>query len=230
MLDVNVEKILPVTEVRDSLNKIIDEVEGSDELYVITKNGKPSAILVGVHHLEKLTGISHQELMPDDDLVAAGNATPAPATTDFSQPPTTPNSLNTPITPTPDNVPMTSTLSADSVTPSSSLPASTFPATETPTTPAPPNNLSTLPSVNPNIASASPVNDDAVDDIFGPDEPESPPADLNQPPITPNSLNAPTIPLPPTPPTPASSPSPTFTTTNPTAGPAPAPPLTTPIP
>lgn len=65
MLDVNIEKILPVTEVRDSLNKIIDDVESSDELYVVTKNGKPTAILVGVHHLEKLTGIDHKEIMPD---------------------------------------------------------------------------------------------------------------------------------------------------------------------
>src|SRR3989344_2899363 len=68
MLDVNIEKILPVTEVRDSLNKIIDEVESTDELYVVTKNGKPSAIVVGVHHLEKLTGIDHKELMPAIDL------------------------------------------------------------------------------------------------------------------------------------------------------------------
>jgi len=68
MLDVDVEKILPVTEVRDSLNKIIDEVEGSDELYVVTKNGKPSAVVVGVQHLEKLTGVDHKQLLPDDDL------------------------------------------------------------------------------------------------------------------------------------------------------------------
>jgi len=74
MLDVNIEKILPVTGVRDSLNKIIDEVESTDELYVVTKNGKPAAIIVGVHHLEKLTGISHKDLIPDEDSEAQNTA------------------------------------------------------------------------------------------------------------------------------------------------------------
>ncbi|MFA7252957.1 MAG: type II toxin-antitoxin system Phd/YefM family antitoxin [Patescibacteria group bacterium] len=77
MLDVDVEKILPVTEARDSLNKIIDEVEDSEQLYVITKNGKPAAIIVGVHHLEKLTGIPHTDLIVDEgnaDQIAEANA------------------------------------------------------------------------------------------------------------------------------------------------------------
>lgn len=77
MLDVNIEKILPVTEVRDSLNKIIDEVEATDELYVVTKNGKPAAIVVGVHHLEKLTGISHDQLMPAEEKTEETAAAPA---------------------------------------------------------------------------------------------------------------------------------------------------------
>jgi len=67
MLEVKIEKILPVTEARDSFNKLIDEVEGTDELYVLTKNGKPAAVIVGVHHLEKLTGTSEEELMEKAD-------------------------------------------------------------------------------------------------------------------------------------------------------------------
>ena len=63
MLEVKIENIVPVTEARDSFNQLVDKVEGSDEMYVLTKNGKPSAILVGVQHLEKLTGTSHEELM-----------------------------------------------------------------------------------------------------------------------------------------------------------------------
>lgn len=63
MLEVEIDKILPVTEARDNFNKLVDEVESSDSLYVLTKNGKPCAVLVGVHHLEKLTGTSHEELM-----------------------------------------------------------------------------------------------------------------------------------------------------------------------
>lgn len=67
MLDVEIEKIIPITEVRDSLNKIIDSVTNSEDLYVVTKNGKPAAIIVGVHHLEKLTGIDHKMIIPEDD-------------------------------------------------------------------------------------------------------------------------------------------------------------------
>lgn len=62
MLEVDIDKILPVTEARDNFNKIIDDVGGTDKMYVLTKNGKPSAVVVGVNHLEKLTGKSADEL------------------------------------------------------------------------------------------------------------------------------------------------------------------------
>ena len=62
MLDVDIDKILPLTEARDNFNKIVDDVEGTDQMYVLTKNGKPAAVVVGVNHLEKLTGKSSGEL------------------------------------------------------------------------------------------------------------------------------------------------------------------------
>lgn len=79
MLEVNIEKIVPVTEARDSLNKIIDEVSAGDELYVLTVNGKPSAVVVGVHHLEKLTGTKQEDIMNDDISQAPAAASTAPA-------------------------------------------------------------------------------------------------------------------------------------------------------
>ena len=92
MLEVKIEKILPITEARDSFNKLIDEVEGTDELYVFTKNGKPAAVLVGVHHLEKLTGTSKEELMDQTTMPASNDDSGAPMTptdsaTDNSQKP-----------------------------------------------------------------------------------------------------------------------------------------------
>ena len=62
MLEVQIENILPVTEARDRFNQLVDGVENSDDMFVLTKNGKPAAIMVGVHHLEKLTGENHEEL------------------------------------------------------------------------------------------------------------------------------------------------------------------------
>jgi len=76
MLEVDIEKIIPVTDARDSLNQIIETVEGSDSMYVITKNGKPSAIIVGVHHLEKLTGMKSDELTVDEDIETPATTTP----------------------------------------------------------------------------------------------------------------------------------------------------------
>ena len=61
MLDVDIDKILPLTEARDNFNKIVDDVEGTDQMYVLTKNGKPAAVVVGVNHLEKLTGITTEK-------------------------------------------------------------------------------------------------------------------------------------------------------------------------
>ena len=129
MPEVDIEKIIPVTEARDKFNQIVDGVENSDELYVLTKNGKPTAVVVGVHHLEKITGTSHKELMGEDSNESAnedkpdsltentslekpksnGNPeapTPEAATTkdfasrDISKPaPTPPTPLNTPLSP-----------------------------------------------------------------------------------------------------------------------------------
>ncbi len=88
MLSVDIEKIIPVTEARDMFNKIVDEVEGTEEMYVLTKNGKPAAVIVGVNHLEKLTGSEGAEVMakiadmnqPEAAAPAADAfATPAPA-------------------------------------------------------------------------------------------------------------------------------------------------------
>lgn len=56
MLQVDIDKITPVTEARDNLNKIVDEVDNTDVMHVLTKNGTPVAVIVGVNHLEKLTG------------------------------------------------------------------------------------------------------------------------------------------------------------------------------
>jgi prevent-host-death family protein len=99
MLEVDIEKIVPVTDARDALNKIVDEVSGSDTMYVLTVNGKPSAVVVGVHHLEKLTGKSEGSFIatPTDSpvdvpLESSTQEQPTPAPVSFnpmdSMPPT----------------------------------------------------------------------------------------------------------------------------------------------
>ncbi len=203
MLDVDIEKILPVTEVRDSLNSIIDKVEGGDDLYVVTKNGKPSAIIVGVHHLEKLTGIDHKELMADADsapvktddgaadtdkiLSAVDSGTGiAPATT--SSGPIVPLSgdldaanpdTSTPIMPIPtpgDTGASTSAISNNGAQ-ASPLNLSTQSTPTTVTTPSTPAASTAPAAISSGNAATGAVNDavDDADDIFGPaDEPVTP--------------------------------------------------------
>lgn len=77
MLEVQIENIIPVTEARDRFNQIIDSVEGTEELYVLTKNGKPAAIVVGIHHLEKLTGEAHTAVFGTESNPAPQAATPS---------------------------------------------------------------------------------------------------------------------------------------------------------
>jgi prevent-host-death family protein len=131
-MQVDIEKIVPVTEARDSFNKIVDEVEGSDELYVLTKNGKPAAVVAGVNHLEKLTGETESEVLAKVDSQPAANA---PSGADD----------NTPLKPFQinnyDNVPAPTApvapLAESASTPTEPLAAPTAPADTTPTTPPP---------------------------------------------------------------------------------------------
>lgn len=74
-MDVDINKILPVVEIKEKLEQIVKEVANSDNIYLATLDGLPSAIIVGVHHLEKLTGKSHEDLMPDPDFEKAKDDT-----------------------------------------------------------------------------------------------------------------------------------------------------------
>lgn len=73
MLEVDINKIIPVTEARDNFNKLVEEVTASDSLFVLTTNGKPTAVLVGVHHLEKLTGQSDASVVAKMSDLANNN-------------------------------------------------------------------------------------------------------------------------------------------------------------
>lgn len=55
MLNVSVDKIIPLTDARDHLSQLVSEIKGK-EFYVLTKGGKPEAALVSVEWLKKLTG------------------------------------------------------------------------------------------------------------------------------------------------------------------------------
>jgi prevent-host-death family protein len=67
MLEVDIDKILPINEVKDNFDDIITEVSATDGMYVVTKNGSPAAVIVGMHHQSKLTGQPDSELMPDEE-------------------------------------------------------------------------------------------------------------------------------------------------------------------
>ena len=135
-MQVDIEKIIPVTEARDNFNKIVDEVEGTDHVYVLTKNGKPSAVIVGVNHLEKLTGDTHDAIsqkveesntvdtteikkpfVAENDVVATPSDEPVPA------PDTIPAPTAPPPTVAPDQTPATPPASTPAVEDPFAMPA-----------------------------------------------------------------------------------------------------------
>lgn len=177
MLSVDIEKIIPVTSARDMFNKIVDDVEGSDELYVLTKNGKPAAVVVGVNHLEKLTGETSGEIMTkvdqateepkDDDEEPVKPFDTSPATPPADEP-----AISTPTTPS------TDAFSATPAAPSSAMPSSSFNA-------APAMPVET-PSASTNVDPMAPVTDaDGKEDTPAPTS--TPTSDPFASPTTPNT-------------------------------------------
>lgn len=58
---------LPLADVRDRLSPIISSVEATHERVVITKNGRPSAVLISYDDLESLE--ETLEILSDPDTV-----------------------------------------------------------------------------------------------------------------------------------------------------------------
>lgn len=152
MLQVDIEKIIPVTEARDMFNKIVDEVEGTDEMYVLTKNGKPSAVIVGVNHLEKLTGDEGSEVMAKiSDLANEQGEVPVAPTQDS----TALEAVDVPATPVEGQFDMSAPVDNFAPAPVTNIPAvepepipvaDTAPPVETP-----------MPAVNDNVIEPAPV-------------------------------------------------------------------------
>ncbi len=188
-MQVDIEKIIPVTEARDKFNKVVDEVENSDHIYVFTKNGKPASVMVGVNHLEKLTGETHTDIeakiaeAPGNDSVpATPNTMPAESVTPMDDPfVTTPTGAptNEPVV-APDNTPATPEPSAP-VEPAPTTPA-TPPLTTPDTTPGPvpiEQEVAT-PAVNQATPPVPAPDATPADNTPGPDPFATPPADTTK--------------------------------------------------
>jgi prevent-host-death family protein len=79
-----VAKVVPFTEARTHLTELLDDVESVHEHVVITRNGRPAAIVMSQAEydslIETLEILGDQKLMADlavsDDDVAAGRVVP----------------------------------------------------------------------------------------------------------------------------------------------------------
>lgn len=128
MLEVQIENIIPVTEARDKFNQMVDSVEGTEELFVLTKNGKPAAIVVGIHHLEKLTGEAHTAVFGNSNTSApATTPTESPAT---AIPPVSNNPVPAPDFSAPEPAPATqdNTIAYDNIATANTSSSATMPA------------------------------------------------------------------------------------------------------
>ncbi|OGD66000.1 hypothetical protein A3F08_01035 [Candidatus Berkelbacteria bacterium RIFCSPHIGHO2_12_FULL_36_9] len=54
MLQVPIDKILPVTDARTNISKLVDDVEKGD-IYVLTRGGKPAVVVCPVDYIKKLS-------------------------------------------------------------------------------------------------------------------------------------------------------------------------------
>ena len=58
MLQVPIDKIIPVTKARANISKIVTDVEKGD-IYVLTRGGKPSVIVSSVGYIQKLNQMNN---------------------------------------------------------------------------------------------------------------------------------------------------------------------------
>lgn len=59
----------PLTEVRDNLKQIVDDVVSKGDEYVITRHGKPLAVVISYDDYESL--LETLNILSDDDATAA---------------------------------------------------------------------------------------------------------------------------------------------------------------
>ncbi len=61
MIKVDLDKIITAKALKEHLEQILHETEEEEELFVITKNGRPKAALVNVDYLQELMGKNIEE-------------------------------------------------------------------------------------------------------------------------------------------------------------------------
>ncbi len=62
---------LPLSDVRSTLSSIVERVEGTHERVLVTRNGRPAAVLISPEDLEGLEEDSRRALGPGDDGAVA---------------------------------------------------------------------------------------------------------------------------------------------------------------
>lgn len=69
MLSVQIDRIIPIDEVKEEFEKIVEEVSeggGDNNLFILTREGKPAVAIVNIKYLSDLTG---------DDIISDANFT-----------------------------------------------------------------------------------------------------------------------------------------------------------
>lgn len=68
MLKIPIDKILPVTEARANISKLVDDVEKGD-VYVLTRGGKPSVVVASVEYIKKMTENGSDEFFKKEENI-----------------------------------------------------------------------------------------------------------------------------------------------------------------
>ncbi len=70
----------PLTEVRDNLREVVDTVVSTGSEFVITRHGKPVAVILGIEEYESL--VETLNILSDDDTMSAINEAESEASED----------------------------------------------------------------------------------------------------------------------------------------------------
>src|SRR5688500_9946255 len=85
MLSVQIDRIIPIDEAKEDFEKIIatlSEESAGDNLFILTRDGKPAVAVVNIRYLSDITG---DDIEANEDFKTSESSADAPRSTEFDK-------------------------------------------------------------------------------------------------------------------------------------------------
>ena len=133
MIQIDLDKIVPIEDLPAKLNQVVDDAHGG-AIFVVTKEDRPAVAIVSIDQLEGLSG--RKVVTPMSELPPSPGASPEPPP---PPPPPAPEPAAPPPPPASDLASPTTSVQRDFTPGATPPPPALPPATGTPPPPAPPD-------------------------------------------------------------------------------------------